>query len=128
MNAASPSSVLAERLPVWETLSEFFLDTELDDTDYGRIAGVLASSPYSIRKTEEILRYEVYPVLIWNLRSVAGVWAGFDREWLAEAIKPRLNRRPMIRLPLLQWSMVGDHWERVSERMRHERGTKPNPE
>ena len=111
---------------MWEALSEFFLDTELDDTDYQRISGVLASSPYSIQDTEDILRHEVYPALIWNLRSVAGEWAGFDRDWLRETIEPRLDRRPKFRLPLMQWSMVRDHWTRVSELMERHQKTKAN--
>ena len=111
----SDSEVIEDRLPVWEALSEFFLDTELDDTDYQRIAEVLVLSTYSIQETEEILRFEVYPVLIWNLRSVAGEWAGFNRDWLREMIEPRLNRQPKIRWPKLQWGMVRDRWKRVSE-------------
>ena len=111
----SDSEVIEDRLPVWEALSEFFLDTELDDTDDQRIAEVLVLSTYSIQETEEILRFEVYPVLIWNLRSVAGEWAGFNRDWLREMIEPRLNRRPKIRWPKLQWGMVRDRWKRVSE-------------
>ena len=126
MSLATTSSVIEERLPVWEALSDFFLDTELDEADYRRIADVLASSPYSLSDTEEILRHEVYPVLIWNLRSVAGEWAGFDRDWLRESIEPRLNKRPKFRLPLVQWWMVRDHWARVTELIQHARKTKAN--
>lgn len=106
---------------MWEALSEFFLDTDLDEADYQRIARVVASSPYSVQETEKFLRYELYPVLIWNLRCVAGEWAGFDPVWLREAIEPRLNKRPKFRLPLLQWWMIRNHWARVSELVQHER-------
>ena len=126
MSLDSTSSIIEERLLVWEALADFFLDTELDDSDYERIANVLASSPYSIQDAEDILRHELYPVLIRNLRSVAGEWAGFDREWLRGSIKPRLNKRPKFRLPLLQWSMVRDHWLRVSELIRRNRKTMAN--
>lgn len=115
MEFASTASVVEDRLPVWEALSDFFLDTELDEKDYQRISRILASSPYSIQDTEEILRHEVYPALIWNLRSVAGEWAGFDREKLRKAIAPRLNMRPMFRLPRVQWWMIRDHWTRVAK-------------
>ncbi len=111
---------------MWEALSDFFLDTELDGSDYERIASVLASSPYSIQDIEDILRHEVYPVLIWNLRSVAGEWAGFDREWLRGSIEPRLNKRPVFRLPLVQWPMVRDHWVSVSELIQRNRKTMAN--
>jgi len=114
MNPTIESAVIDDRLPVWEALSDFFLDTELDEKDHQRISEVLASSPYSIQDIEDILRFEIYPVLIWNLRSVAGEWAGFDRDWLREKMEPRLNRRLKIRMPMLQWGMVRDHWIRVS--------------
>ena len=78
MSLANTSSIIEERLPVWEALSDFFLDTELENSDYQRIARVLAASPYSIQDTEDILKYELYPVLIWNLRSVTGERAEFD--------------------------------------------------
>jgi len=124
MNPIIDTSVIDERLPVWEALSDFFLDTELDDRDYQRISEVLASSPYSMADTEDILRFEVYPVLIWNLRSIAGEWAGFDRDWLRDQIAPRLNRRPKIRIPILQWGMIRDHWTRVSTIVRQKRRAK----
>jgi hypothetical protein len=120
------SAVIVDRLPVWEALSDFFLDTELQESDYQRISEVLASSPYSIQDIEDILRFEVYPVLIWNLRSVAGEWAGFDRAWLQEQIEPRLNKRPKFWMPMLQWGMVRDHWKRVSTTIRYKRKTKAN--
>jgi len=65
-------------MPVWEALSDFFLDTELQEADYQRIASVLTCSSYTIAEIEEILRYEVYPALRWNLLAIAGEWAGFD--------------------------------------------------
>ncbi|MFK7850607.1 MAG: hypothetical protein AB8D78_06475 [Akkermansiaceae bacterium] len=108
-----PSEVLT-RLPVWEALSDFFLDTELEERDYLRISEVLVASPYSVDEIEDILRCEVYPVLIWNLRTVAGEWSGFDSGWLREQIEPRMNERPKFRWPLLQWNMVRNHWDRVS--------------
>src|SRR5688500_1297338 len=69
---------IEERAPVWIALSELFLDTELQDDDRERIAKTLAASPYSEKKLEEILRFEVTPVLKANLRCVAGEWSGFD--------------------------------------------------
>ena len=35
--------------------------------------------------------HEVYPVCKYNLWSVAGEWAGFDRDWLKAKILGRLN-------------------------------------
>jgi hypothetical protein len=121
MSSAIDPAVVDDRLPVWEALSEFFLETELGDMDYQRISEVLTSSPYSIQEMENILRLEVYPVLIWNLRSIAGQWTDFDREWLRVRMEPRLNRRPWLRMPLLHWGLIRDHWTSVSTLIRHKR-------
>ena len=42
-------------------LSELYLDTELDDADYDRIAAVLLGSGYSRGQLEEILYRELHP-------------------------------------------------------------------
>ncbi|WP_131655680.1 DUF7079 family protein [Methylocucumis oryzae] len=84
---------LAAREPVWEALSELFLDT---DTALSRCcrAEQLAMSPYSIAQLEIILVEEVYPVCKHNLCSVAGEWAGFNQEWLKTKILGRLSSAP----------------------------------
>jgi hypothetical protein len=114
MNPRKRSAILDDRMPVWEVLAEFFLDTELDDGDYRRISNVLASSPYSIRDIEDILKWEVYPGLIGNLRSITGERVGFNRDWLKRQIGPRLDKRPKIRLPIMDWGLVQESWLRVS--------------
>jgi hypothetical protein len=81
---------LERRRPVWDALSEFFLDTELDGDDYRRIRDILLGSGYPLEEIRRIFCDEVAPVVGWNLFSVAGEWACFDREWLEQRI---LNRR-----------------------------------
>ena len=81
---------LSARRPVWEALSDMFLDTDVSLSREWRIAR-LAQSPYSIEELEWILRNEVYPICKYNLLSVAGEWAGFDPGWLEERILRRLN-------------------------------------
>lgn len=98
-------------MPVWVAFSELFLDTELRKFDYDYIAGILAASPYSEDKLEEILRFEVTPVLKWNLMSVAGEWAGFDEDWLREKIAPRIDKRPLFNFGV--FSMVSIPWEEI---------------
>lgn len=83
---------LAARQPVWEALSDMFLDTDTSLSRRWR-AEQLAASPYSIEQLEFILVDEVYPVCRLNLLSVAGVWAGFDQEWLRAKILRRLGSR-----------------------------------
>ena len=103
-----------ERFPVWDALSEFFLDTELVKEDYEYISGVLASSKYTVKEMQEILYYEVYPVCKWNLFTVAGVWGGFHPDWIMENIAPRKDKRPKLRLrPFHKW-MFRDHWSQVA--------------
>ncbi len=102
-----------ERLPVWDALSEFFLDTELQDSDYKRIATVLAKSPYTTEEIENILRYEVYPPCHHNLLSVAGEWGGFDERWLVERIAPRCGKRATRKIPCLHSWMFKSHWRKI---------------
>jgi hypothetical protein len=97
MTATSAQVEAEHRMPVWIALSQLFLDTELQEDDHQRIARVLASSPYPEKKLDEILRFEVTPVLKWNLLSVAGEWAGFDEKWLREKLVPLIDRRPLFR-------------------------------
>ncbi|WP_454877249.1 DUF7079 family protein [Sphingomonas cannabina] len=75
----------SRRLPVWSSLSDLFLDTDvslLRDTN----ARVLADSPYTINQIERIFLDEVTPACSFNLSAVAGEWSGFDEQWLAERI------------------------------------------
>jgi hypothetical protein len=73
---------LERRRPVWEALSDLFLDTELHELHYRYIARVIAESGYSPAEVQSILWEEVFPVVEWNLRDPAGVWEGFRVEWL----------------------------------------------
>ena len=85
---------IERRKPVWVALSEFYLDIELSDDDLKRIMGVFAASGFGMDQIQEIERNEVRPVEGANLLSVAGVWSGFDQEWLSEAIIQRISKGP----------------------------------
>jgi len=104
-----------ERLPVWEALSDFFLDTELQPSDYERIATTLAQSKYTLKEIKDILDYEVYPVCISNLLDIAGEWAGFPRDWLVKHIAPLKDKRPRLRFPRFARWMIKQHWKKVSK-------------
>lgn len=84
---------LLSRIPVWEALADFWLDTELVDFQFDHIARVIAASPYSIPEIQAIHSYEVAPAVSANLASMAGEWAGFDSEWLQERCKKFAARR-----------------------------------
>ncbi len=102
-----------ERFPIWDALSEFFLDTALDKKDYVRISKILADSKYTILQLKEILYYEVYPVCKWNMFSVAGAWAGFHPDWIMANIAPRKDNRPALRIPPIHKWMFQSHWSQV---------------
>jgi hypothetical protein len=102
-----------ERFPVWDALSEFFLDTELQPSDYERISDTLAQSRYSVQELGDILYYEVYPECKWNMFCVAGEWAGFHPDWIMQRIAPRKDKRPRFCLaPFHRWAF-DSHWKVV---------------
>ena len=88
-----PDEDETDRRPVWNSLQEFWLDTDAN-LFLQRVAEVCARSKYSIAELEQIFWNEVQPALQFNLRSIAGEWAGFDPAWLAEQIltKHRFGR------------------------------------
>ena len=87
-----PETDLPNRTPVWQALSELFLDTWFDSADRDRIAAVLAASPYTMQELDEILLWEVYPVCWSNMYAIAGEWEDFDPEWL----QARILRGPSL--------------------------------
>lgn len=112
---------IAERLPVWEALSEFYLDTELEGGDYDRIAARLSASRYTEAQLEDILAYEVNPACKWNLYSMAGEWDGFHPDWLKEQMTPLYDRRPGWSRYFHSNRLYQRHWVRVRALIREYR-------
>ena len=120
MSAALTADDLLLRAPVWEALSDFWLDTELQDFQFDHIACVIAASPYSIEEVIAIHNYEVAPAVSANLGSIAGEWAGFDIEWLNARCRYFASRRQSIwfksrialQLPF-QWIFTVRLWRRL---------------
>lgn len=85
---------LSRRRPVWEAMSNFFLDTELDENALREIATSLAKSGYSVPELEDILETELGPLLHGNLHvgTLAGVWDGFDVNFIEAQIRAREHR------------------------------------
>ena len=117
-----PISDLYRRKPVWEALSELFLDTELDDDDHKRIATVLARSGYTVEEMETILRREVGPAVSGNLLSTAGVWDGFDGDYLEAAILHRENSWWRWFPMFTGYRMVQEHWKAILDLLPDQRG------
>lgn|GEM_PF-532627 len=77
---------LARRRPVWEAMSEVFLDTETR-WNFPRIAQVMVASGLAWEELDAIWRDEIYPECQDNLLQVAGEWAVMTLD------EPRLIRR-----------------------------------
>ena len=116
---------IEERKPIWTALSEFYLDTDLDDAALRHIAFTIIDSPYSFEEIKRINKYEIFPVLQPNLLSPAGAWASFDEEWLVERIISRLSSKNIFNNAGLEVSyqtfkwMCKDYWVRL-ERIYHD--------
>lgn len=80
--------VVRQRLPLWDAFAALFLDHEPGEATFRDLARAVRASGVAIEQAEAILRNEVFPVLGWNLRSVAGEWAGWPRDWLAANLRP----------------------------------------
>jgi hypothetical protein len=110
---------IEQRKPIWMALSEFYLDTELQDSDFRHIAFTILDSPYSLDEVKTINKYEVFPILQANLLSSAGEWAGFDEEWLVEKILYLIEKKSKIgriatevTYPMFKW-MCKNYWKKL---------------
>ncbi|WP_110946512.1 DUF7079 family protein [Pseudomonas bohemica] len=83
------TAVDGDRLKLWQVLSEFFLDTEVNDTTFDLVARTIQESSYTPEQAHSILWNELFPILQHNLRSMVGEWAGWSDEWLLENITVR---------------------------------------
>ncbi|WP_313916236.1 hypothetical protein [Tahibacter sp.] len=103
-----PADDLDARAPVWEAMSELFLDTDTTRL-HATVAQVLADSPYSVEELRDILVEEINPVLWSNLYCVAGIWQGFDQDGLRDEIL-RQQTRSRWRRRLLPQPVLRDDW------------------
>lgn len=81
------------RLPVWQAMSDLFLDTELQEFQYKYIAKVIVASEFTAQEIHYILWNEVFPALADNLRIVSGEWQMFQDEWLVKRIMNVLSKK-----------------------------------
>ncbi|PIB38405.1 hypothetical protein [Maribacter sp. 4G9] len=88
---------IAKRKPIWVALSLFYLDTQLQKSDYLDIAFYAVLSPYTLMEIKEINRNEVFPVLYPNLTSIASEWDYFKEADLIKNIKKSLQKRNIIK-------------------------------
>jgi hypothetical protein len=112
---------LAVRRKVWDALSELYLDDDVA-ARHPHIAAVLAASPYPPDTLRRMLLHDVHPRLAPNLLSVAGIWQGFDSDWLSAAIQRRegVQRWPAWRT----WSYPRQQWRLLLPRLLALRATR----
>lgn len=110
---------------VWEAISNFYLDTELEGKDYDALARIFSKSNLSIEQLKHIDKYEVFPTLQINLLGIAGEWAGFDSKWLNQKCQRNMKKseNPFHKFatnvfnPLFYW-MRSRHWKEIEGRMK----------
>ncbi len=114
----APSHDLERRRPVWNAMSELFLDTQMDEFEFGYVARILAESGYSDSQLHEILYREVFPVLIPNLFSVAGECWMFDLEAVEKIILRSEGKLWWQCRPVqLFRGMIRDDWRQIMNRL-----------
>ena len=103
----------------------FWMDTDPEPFLQGA-AEVCARSKYSLEEIEAIFWSEVRPAVKFNLRSVAGEWAGFDLDWLTTRIltKHHFGRRPALRFPDRESE---SWWEKLRAGIERLRAGPPSP-
>jgi hypothetical protein len=99
---------MSGREDVWLALSELWLDTELMATDLRHISARLRNSGLSRDELQAIWLYEVAPLLWLNHWAVAGVWDGFEPQWLLAGCRRNQHASWWHRLKcrLLRWPMT----------------------
>tara|TARA_R110002051_G_scaffold56146_2_gene104209 strand:+ start:924 stop:1418 length:495 start_codon:yes stop_codon:yes gene_type:complete len=110
---------------VWHAIASFYLDTELLEYDYERIAALFTQSGFSITELKKIDLYEVFPVLKDNLLTISGVWNGIDEGWLNKACTLTYYRRNNIFFRMkvrfynrVLYTMRKEHWIKIESIMR----------
>lgn len=116
---------IKERQPIWIAISDFYIDSELQESDFEYISIKIKESPYSIEQIKQIDKEEIFPVLHSNLLYVAGVWTGFQEEWLISEITKKLEKSNYfsrlinkMKYACLKW-MYKDYWRKIETTLKH---------
>lgn len=104
---------LERRRPVWDAMSDVFLDTETR-WSMPYVAYVLTASGYSREELDSIWSNEIIPECAWNLLQLAGEWALLvvDETALAERAagkRPLLERTMGVASPVF----LGGQWRAI---------------
>lgn len=98
-------------------LAELFLDTSHDRQDIDALAQRLADLDVDSKTAEALLRDEVAPAFAFNLLNIAGEWAPWDEDEVAQIIaKSRSGAFPAVRRAILRrvgWAMAARDWRKI---------------
>lgn len=115
MKAALDAAELERRKPVWNAMSDVFLDTETR-WEIPNVAFVLAKAGYSEEELDAIWQDEIVPECARNLRQVAGEWALFvlDEEALAARAA---GKKPLVErvVPASPPGFLAGRWRAIKE-------------
>lgn len=113
---------LVERKRAWNLLSDLFLDSDFAEQCYKSIGAQLAKTSFAVSELEYILKYEVAPVVGGNLLSPAGIWDGFDQEWLETEIQKHIKENE--ELPISgSIFCVRRVWKKIKNEINEQRNT-----
>jgi hypothetical protein len=96
-------------MPIWDALQDLFMDTEID---YSYIARRCANSKYSIPEIREILFFEVFPALRFNICTYGAEWRGFEINWLKKRILEKNTRNKYFQ-PLIFRGYTKECWSEL---------------
>ena len=107
-------------------LADLFLDIEVTSNKLDYMARSLDKLNLPLSTLNKILRYDLFPILIYNLWSVAGEWMGFDEPSLIQQIEyQRMNPPGILKgcarsaAWLALGGMVTLPWDQVKAKMQH---------
>lgn len=83
-----------DRIALWLAMADHFLDTETRQDIPATALGCVQAG-LSTQQAFELWRHEVSPAVAANLYSVAGEWAGWNRDWLVARIERARTRRAL---------------------------------
>lgn len=112
---------IERRAPVWRALSDLFLDTELDESDFSMIAEKIRAAGFTADQAEEVLRRDVAPVFWGNLVQVAGEWTPWSEAQVREMVCDRHRSRSRFFAWFHNWksrrqmAVVRSEWRRVRD-------------
>ncbi|KAF1952163.1 hypothetical protein CC80DRAFT_552595 [Byssothecium circinans] len=109
-------------------MSDLFLDTQIDEGDYDRIANKLCDLEMhlDLNDLEKLFWEDLFPAKIWNLVQVdrSGEWGGFDEDEVCDDVEEYragcnwFEKTVVLRVNWLLWSSkVNRLWNKLKARL-----------